>query len=105
MKQGKIYLNKVSYEDGTYHPRVTSSITAQEIWNTGSPYNPNGTIYQDGSNVGISTSTPSTTLDVSGTMAVSGAATFSSGAESTAPLTPTSRSCVDAASQGSKRRA
>ncbi len=64
---GTIYLNRVNDESTTYQPRLVSSITAQEIWNTGTGYNPNNVIYQDGSNAGIGTSSPGTLLQLEGT--------------------------------------
>lgn len=48
--------------------------TNDNIWSQ----NPNGSIYYNGGNVGINTNTPTSTLDINGTINAAGAANFSS---------------------------
>ena len=69
-----IYLNRAHEHGDLFRPSPISSITASEIWSSGSPYIPptDGVISVYNNKIGIDNTTPSYDLDVSGNINFTG---------------------------------
>ncbi len=72
---GKLYLNRPSQYNATYSPSLSSSWTAQEIWQLGTPFIPSEGSHMitfKNQNVGIGNSNPQNDLDISGDVNITG---------------------------------
>ena len=72
---GKLYLNRPSKYNATYSPSLSSSWTAQEIWQLGTPFIPSEGSHMitfKNQNVGIGNSNPQNDLDISGDVNITG---------------------------------
>ena len=70
----RLYLNRVDHQNSAIRPSPMSSITANEIWSSGSPYIPptDGVISVYNNKIGIDNTTPGYDLDVSGNINFTG---------------------------------